>query len=188
MRAHDPADCPRDACRRREDGLQGRRRRDRDGGEPAKRSCLKLKEAVDAKLLPAAAMETTAQFFETPPTLQRVSGVRPSRPQPHGPPIPTRMWCHGTRAMRPILHDARGTAPVRIDQSQVVADRRAGQRGGHPERPRAARGHECRLVQARRRRPLCGSDGPGLRETGGQAGKSAGERDRHRTRERVDRT
>ena len=146
-----------------------------------------IKEAVDAKLLPAAAMETTAQFFETPPTLQRVSGV-PSfeaatawsaDPDPH-----VVSWYKGDAA---DPADARGTAPVRIDQSQVVATGAQAERGGHQECPRAARGHECRLVQARRRRLLCGSDGPGLRETGGQAGKSAGERGRHGTRERVDR-
>ncbi len=80
-----------------------------------------IKEAVDAKLLPAAAMETTAQFFETPPTLQRVSGV-PSfeaatawsaDPDPH-----VVSWYKGDAA---DPADARGTAPARIDQSQVVA-------------------------------------------------------------------
>ena len=66
-------------------------------------------------------METTAQFFETPPTLQRVSGV-PSfeaatawsaDPDPH-----VVSWYKGDAA---DPADARGTAPVRIDQSQVVA-------------------------------------------------------------------
>jgi flagellar hook-associated protein 3 FlgL len=80
-----------------------------------------LKDKVDTKLLPDATMKTATAFFETPSTLQRVSGA-PSfeaataysaDPDPH-----IVAWYKGDSGNP---DDARGTAPVRIDTTQVVA-------------------------------------------------------------------
>jgi flagellin-like hook-associated protein FlgL len=80
----------------------------------------KVKEKVDAVLLPAVTMEVTDAFFRNPDSLRRVVGDPAAATALADPADDPHIvaWYRGDPGSPT---EARGTAPVRVDESQVVA-------------------------------------------------------------------